>query len=72
VTDLITTIDRKLSEFIERAETRSDTTFRPVFEADEQLWRDCLSQRGLGDGYRERIGVVMGAGSGAIVTCSTR
>jgi hypothetical protein len=59
VNDLIGTIDRKLKEFVERAETVGDTTFRSVFEDDDELWRDCLSQRGLGSGYRDRVGNVI-------------
>jgi hypothetical protein len=59
VTDLIGTIDRKLKEFVEKAEVAGDFVFRPVFEADEDLWRDCLRQRGQGSGYRDRVGNVI-------------
>ncbi len=59
VNDLIGTIDRKFREFVEEAETTGDTMFRPVFESDDDLWQACLSQRGLGGGYRDRIGNVI-------------
>ena len=59
VSDLIGTIDRKRKEFVERAEAVGDTTFRPVFEEDGDLWRDCLKQRGQGSGYRDRVGKVI-------------
>lgn len=59
VADLISTIDRKLKEFVERAETVGETTFRPVFEEDDELWRDCLKQRGQGSGYRDRVSKVI-------------
>jgi transcriptional regulator with XRE-family HTH domain len=59
IMDLIGTIDRKQREFVEAAEADGDSTFRPVFEADLELWHDCLSQRGLGSGYRDRVGAVI-------------
>jgi hypothetical protein len=59
INDLINTIDRKMKEFVEAAQTGGDAIFRPAFEADEELWEACLKQRGLGSGYRDRVGSVI-------------
>ncbi len=59
IRDLVTSIDRKLKDFVERAQAIGDISFRPFFENDEELWVDCLKQRGQGSGYRDRVAQVI-------------
>jgi transcriptional regulator with XRE-family HTH domain len=59
IRDLIMSIDRKLKDFVEHAQSIGDISFRPFFENDEELWVDCLKQRGQGSGYRDRVAKVI-------------
>jgi len=46
-------------EFLKQTQTVGESTLQPLLEQERDFWQNCISQRGLGGGYRARVTTVV-------------
>jgi transcriptional regulator with XRE-family HTH domain len=59
VGEVLEAAKQKHLEFLKQTQTVGESTLQPLLEQERDFWRDCVSQRGLGGGYRARVTAVV-------------
>jgi transcriptional regulator with XRE-family HTH domain len=59
VAEVMEAAKQKHLEFLKQTQTVGEATLQPLLESEHKFWQDCINQRGLGGGYRNRVTAIV-------------
>src|SRR5580692_3600735 len=59
IADVLEAAKHKHLEFLKQTQTVAESTLQPLLQPEHSFWQACISQRGLGAGYRGRVTAVV-------------